>query len=183
MDKAIKSGFQSDQEREDDKNAASAYATARREDRKQTLEATVQRIGPVIRNCLVEFFRGMHLSTVDYTGDEQVAVFKEETGATQHTWKARSWKKTGTHTEYRPDGAHSLDEHTAYAMTVLLFVNQDNLPLLHLADYTASKLVGKIPVIASNFSMEVPTRFKDLLRDKTGIRLAEAAEYILAQDH
>lgn len=183
MTKASNYGFQTEQERESERSSTDTEISERQANRREILESTAQRIGPVMRNCLVEFFRGMHLSTVDFTGDEQVAVFKEETSAARHTWKAWSWSKTGTHTEYRADGAHSLDEHTAYAMTVSLFVNRENLPLLYLADYSASKLVGKVPTIASTFSMDIPTRFKHLLQDKTGVRLADTAEYLKAQDH
>jgi hypothetical protein len=183
MGRASKYGFQTEQERERDRSSGEAEASARQANRKQILEATVQKIGPVIRDCLVEFFRGMHLSTVDFTGEEQVALFKEEPGSKHHSWKASSWKKTGTHTEYRADGAHLLDEHTAYTITVILLVNPDNVPLLHMGEYTASKLVGKIPTIASSFSMEVPSQLKDRLGDKTGIRLADNAEYLWVQDH
>lgn len=183
MDRAFKSGLTAEPGREGDKDDREAAAAVRRQAHAQTLATTLQRISPAVRDCVIEFFRGMHLSTTDFTGNEQVAAFKEEMGATQHTWKAWSWKKTGTHTEYRSDGAHSLDEHTAYAMTISLFVNQDNLPLLHVGEFTTSKLVAKMPVIASSFSMDVPARFKDVLREKTGIRVADTTEYVQAQDH
>ncbi len=177
-----KFGFQNEQERENDRKNIQAEESARREQRKQSLDQAVQQVGSIIRETLVQFFRGQGLSTVDFTGDEQFALLKEVAGNTEHTWVASSWKKTGTHTEYRADGAHLLDEHTAYTLTLSLFIDQDNLPLLYLGGYTASKLVGKKPVVASNFSTETPGQLKDLLRDKPGIRLATTAEYFKAQD-
>ena len=170
-------------DRENDRKNGDAEESARRETRRRTLEETVQRVGPVIRETFVEYFRSQGLSTVDYTGDEQVAIFKEETGSKEHTWKVSSWKKTGTHTEYRSDGAHQLDEHTGYTITISVIVTPENVPLLHFGEYTTSKLVGRKPITASNFSMEVPSRLKELLRDKTGIKPAETAEYFKAKDH
>ena len=122
-------------DRENDRKNGDAEESGRRETRRRALEETVQRVGPVIRETFVEYFRSQGLSTVDYTGDEQVALFKEETGSKEHTWKASSWKKTGTHTEYRADGAHQLDEHTAYTITVSVIVTPENVPLLHFGVY------------------------------------------------
>lgn len=180
---SLKSGFQNEQERENDRKNIQAEGNTRREQRRQSLDQAVQQTGPVIRETLTEYFRNQGLSTVDFTGDEQFARLQELAGDAEYTWVASSWKKTGTHTEYRADGAHLLDEHTAYTITLSLFVGRDSLPLLYVRGYTASKLVGKTPVVASNFLMETPSQLQNLLRDKTGLRLATTAEYFAAQDH
>ncbi|MGE5263850.1 MAG: hypothetical protein ACM3S0_10740 [Acidobacteriota bacterium] len=180
---ASRYGFETEQERESTKKRDEQTESAQREKRKQISDATAQRIGQAIRDSLAEYFRSMGLSTVDATGAEQVALFKEETGIKEHTWTAGSRKKTGTHTEYRADGVHVLDEHTAYTITVSLAVNRDGLPLLYIRDYATSKLVGGMPVAASKFLLEIPSQLKAILENNTGIRQVRLSEYLAALDN
>lgn len=152
-----------------------------RKERQQISDATAQRIGPLVRDGIVAYFRSLGLSTIDDAGAEQVALFKESTGIKGHTWTGWSRKKTGTHSEYCSDGVHVLDEHTAYTITVSLVVCQDGVPLLHVGDYTRSKLVGGSPVIASNFDLEVPSQLAAALETTTGIKQVGEAEFLRAQ--
>ncbi len=156
-------------------------ANALREKRRQIADATVERIGPIIRDCLTDYFHGLGLSTIDYTGEDHAALFKEENGIQGHVWQASSWKKTGTHSDYRSDGVHLLPEHTAYSIAVSLVIDKDGLPLLHIGDYSASKLVGGKPVAASQFSLEVPSALEGVLQARTGIKPVGLAEYSAAQ--
>lgn len=180
---ASRYGFLTQQERENEKRRAAEAETILRERRRQVSDATVQRIGPILRESLAEYFRSIGLSAADDTGKEQAALFQEEDGIKGHTWIARSMKKTGTHSEYRTDGVHVLDEHTAYTLTVCLVVDRDGQPLLHIRDYTTSKLVGGAPVAASKFSLEIPDELGRVLESKTGIRHVPLGEFLDAQDH
>ncbi len=182
MTRTSTSGFQTEQEQQADRKSEQSDASARRASVKPTLEATAQRLGPIIRDSLLDFFRGLGASTVDYTGDEQVALFEEKSESKTYAWKAWSWKKTGTHTEYRPDGTHQLDEHTAYSVTVSLAVDRNGLPLLRVGEYATSKLVGKKAVVASSFAPQIPSRLQELLENRTGIKLAETAAFLRAVD-
>lgn len=180
---ASRYGLETELERARRKQRETETASALRDKRRQIVEATAHSVGAVIRDIFAEHFHGMGLSTIDETGAEQVALFKEETGVKGHTWTAWSQKKTGTHTEYRADGAHVLDEHTAYTITVSVVVNRDGMPLLRILDYAASKLVGGTPVAASTFSLEIPAALARELEDKTGIRQVGLGEYLGAQDN
>jgi hypothetical protein len=177
---ASKYGFATVQEREDERKRGEAADDMLREKRRGISDATAERIGPIIRECLAEFFRSLGLSTVDYTGEDQPALFKEDYGIQGHTWKASSWKKTGTHSDYRTDGVHLLAEHTAYTITVSMAITNDGLPLLRIGDYAASKLVGGTPVAASNFALEIPSQLERALEAKTGIKPVGLAEYSAA---
>lgn len=171
-------GFQTQQERETQRKNEEEAGRPLREKRAQIAIATAQRIGPIIRDSLTEYFRSMNLSTVDAAGAEHVALFKEEPGLTGYTWTAWSSIKTGTHSDYQADGVHLLDEHTAYTITIFLVVNRDGLPLLHIGDYVRSKLVGGVPIIASNFLLETPGQLAGLLETRTGIRQVGLDEYL-----
>lgn len=176
-----KYGFQTDQEREEDKKGGDAEATARRETRKHVLDATAQKIGPVIRDCLAGYFASLGLSMVDDAGQARAALFQEDDGIKGHSWKASSRIKTGSHSDYRADGVHVLDEHTVYTITVYLVVNYDNLPLLYIGDYTRSKLMGGTPVIASDFKLDVPAALAGTLASQTGIKQVGFVEFQAAQ--
>ncbi len=180
---ASRYGFLTEQERENEKKRAAEAEAILRGKRRQISEATVQKIGPVIRSSLAEYFHSMGLSTVDDTGKEQVALFQEKNGDKGHTWRAWSRIKTGTHSDYRADGVHVLDEHTAYSITVSLVVNKQGLPLLYIGDYVRSKLVGGTPVPASDFSLEIPSRLVQALENKTGITLVDRVKFLDAQDN
>lgn len=180
---ASRYGFLTQQEREDAKQTAAETETVLREKRRQVSDATVQRIGPVIRSSLAEYFQSMGLSTADHAGHEQVALFQDENGIKGHTWRASSRIKTGTHSDYRADGVHVLDEHTAYSITVCLVVNKDGLPLLYLGDYVRSKLVDGKPVTASDFTMEIPNQLAQALESKTGVKLVDRVRFLDAQDN
>ncbi len=180
---ASRYGFLTQQEREDEKRNTAQAVDLLREKRRQISDAMVQRIGSIIRESLAEYFRSMGLSIVDGTGEEQVAIFQEETGKHGYTWRARSRIKTGTHSDYRADGVHILDEHTAYSITVSLAVDKDGQPLLYVGDYVRSKLVGEKPVAASDFTLEIPGRLAQTLGDKTGIRLGDRVKFLNAQDN
>jgi hypothetical protein len=181
MTNTSKYGFQTEQEREAQRKNEEEAARPLREKRTQIILATAQRIGPVIRDSLTEYFRSMNLSIADDTGAEHVALFKEEAGVRGYTWKAWSRIKTGTHSDYQADGVHLLDEHTAYTITISLVVNRDGLPLLHIGDYVRSKLVGGVPIIASNFPLEIPSQLAEALESRTGIQQVGLAEYLDAQ--
>lgn len=176
-------GFLTQQEREDEKKSVAGAQTALREKRRQIADATVQRIGPVIKESLVEYFRSMGLSAVDNSGKNQVALFQEENGIKGHTWRASSQIKTGTHSDYRADGVHVLDEHTAYSITVSLVVNKDGQPLLYIGDYVRSKLVDGKPVAASDFTMEIPSQLAQALESRTGVKLVDRVRFLDAQDN
>ncbi len=180
---ASRYGFLTQQEREEEKKRAAEDEAVLRAKRRQVSDATVQNIGPVIRASVAEFFHSMGLSTVDDTGVEQVALFQEKNGDKGHTWRAWSRIKTGTHSDYRADGVHVLDEQTAYSITVSLVINKDGLPLLYVGDYTKSKLVGGTPVPASDFALEIPSRLTQALENKTGIKLVDRVKFLDAQDN
>ncbi len=175
--------FETEPEKENERKRRAEGVRALREKRKQISDATAQRIGPAIRDSLTEYFRSMGLSTVDDIGEEHIVLFKEEDGIKEHTWRAWSRKKTGTHSEFRTDGVHLLDEHSAYTITVSLVVDKDGVPLLHLGNYVRSKLVGGTPVIASDFKLEIPGQLGEVLQNKTGIKSVGLGEYLAAQDN
>ncbi len=156
-------------------------AGASKEQRKQISAATVEKIGPVIRECLSDYFASLGLSMQDGTGQERSALIQEDDGVKGHSWRAWSRKKTGSHSDYRADGVHLLDEHTAYTITVYLVVDRNNAPLLYIGPYIRSKLVGGVAVVASDFQLEVPAPLKVALGTKTQIKLGELAEYQAAQ--
>lgn len=180
---ASRYGFLTQQEREDEKKSVAGSQTVLREKRRQIADATVQRFGPVIKESLVEYFRSMGLSAVDHSGEKQVALFQEENGIKGHTWTASSQIKTGTHSDYRPDGVHVLDEQAAYTITVSLVVDKDGLPLLHIGHYARSRLVGGAPVAASEFTMEIPGQLVQILQAKTGIQPVDRVKFLNAQDN
>jgi hypothetical protein len=180
---ASRYGFLTQQEREDAKKTAADAETVLREKRRQISDATVQRIGPIIRESLAEYFRSMGLRKADSTGEEQAALFNEQDDIKGHSWKAWSWKKTGTHSDYRADGVHMLDEQTAYSIVVSLVINKDGLPLLYIGDYVRSKLVDGKPVAASEFSLEIPSQLAQALENKTGIKLVDRVKFLDAQDN
>ncbi len=180
---ASRYGFLTQQEREDEKKIAAEAQTVLRERRRQISDATVQKIGPVIRESLTEYFRSMGLSKTDSAGEDQAALFKEEDGIKGHSWKAWSWKKTGTHSDYRADGVHVLDEQTAYSIVVSLVINKDGLPLLYIGDYVRSKLVGGTPVAASEFSLDIPSQLAQTLENKTGVKQVDRVKFLAAQDN
>ncbi len=180
---ASRYGFLTQQEREDEQKSVAGAQTALREKRRQIADATVQRFGPVIKESLVEYFRSMGLSAVDKSGEKQVALFQEENGIQGHTWRASSQIKTGTHSDYRPDGVHILDEQTAYSIVVSLVINKNGLPLLYIGDYVRSKLVDRKPVAASEFSLEIPSQLVQALENKTGIKLVDRVNFLNAQDN
>jgi hypothetical protein len=175
--------FETQPEKENERKGRAEAQSALREKRRQILNATATQIGPAVRDSLTEYFSSMGLCTVDDTGEEHVALFKEEEGIKGHTWRAWSMKKTGTHSEYRTDGVHLLDEHSAYTITVSLVVNSEGVPLLHLGNYTKSKLVGGAPVIASDFGLEIPSQLGEVLQNRTGIKLVGLGEYLAARDN
>lgn len=181
MTSASRYGFQTQQERETQTKNEEEAGRPLLEKRAQIAIATAQRIGPVIRDSLTEYFRSMNLSIVDDTGAEHVALFKEQAGLKGYTWTAWSRIKTGTHSDYQADGVHVLDEHTAYTITISLVVNRDGLPLLHIGDYVRSKLVGGLPIMASNFPLEIPGQLAGVLETRAGIRQVGLAEYLDAQ--
>ncbi|MCL4487478.1 MAG: hypothetical protein M1132_06525 [Chloroflexi bacterium] len=183
MTKTSRYGFQTVQERETEQKNEEEAGRPLREKRTRIAVETAQRIGPLIRDSLAEYFRSMNASTVDDTGAEQVALFKEEAGIRGHTWTAWSKIKTGIHSDYRADGVHLLDEETAYTITVSLVVNHDGLPLLHIGDYARSKLVGGSPVVDSHFLMEIPSQLAGVLETETGIKQVSRAEFLDAQVH
>lgn len=178
-----KYGFQSEQEREEEKRIKAAAESALRDKRKQVSSETVQRIGAVVRDCLAEYFSTLGLGAQDESGQAQAARFEEVDGIKGHTWKARSWKTTGTHSEYRADGVHALEEQTAYSITVMLVVNRDCLPLLRVGDFSRSRLVGGKPIPASDFRLDIPRELVTALEVRTGIKQAGVAEYLRAQDN
>lgn len=158
-----------------------AEATATREGRQQILDATAQRIGPIIRECLSYYFTSLGLSVTDEAGQEHPARFVENDGSQGYAWQASSRKKTGSHSDYRADGVHLLDEHTAYVITVFLVVNQSLTPLLYIGKYIRSKLTGGTPVIASEFQLETPVPLAEALAAKTGCKVVGMAEYLSAR--
>jgi hypothetical protein len=176
-------GFLTQQERDEEKKKAAEDEAVLRAKRRQVADATVQDIGPLIRASVAEYFRSMGLSTVDDTGAEQVALFEEKNADKGHIWRAWSQIKTGTHSDYRADGVHVLDELTAYSITVSLVVSRDGAPLLYVGDYVRSKLVGGTPVPASDFALEIPSRLTQALENKTGIKLVDRVKFLNAQDN
>ncbi|MCL4486788.1 MAG: hypothetical protein M1570_01495 [Chloroflexi bacterium] len=173
--------LQAGQQRVQQTESNDVAAGAQREKRKQILATTSQKIGPAVRECLSDYFASLGLSMQDGTGQERPALFQEEHGAREHTWRAWSRKKTGSHSDYRADGVHLLDEQTAYTITVLLVVDRNDVALLYIGKYIRSKFVGGTPVVASDFQMEIPAQLAGALETKTGIKVVGLAEYQDAQ--
>jgi hypothetical protein len=178
---ASRYGFETEQERQATKKRDEQTESADRDKRKLVADTTALRIGSIVRDGIAAYFRSLGLSTVDDSGAKQVALFKEANGNQGHTWTAWSRIKTGTHTDYRTDGAHVLEEYTAYTITVSLVVDQDGLPLLYIGDYARSKLVGDSPVIASKFLLDIPSQLAGALEKNTGIKQVSRAEFLRAQ--
>ncbi len=176
-------GFLTQQERETEKRDAAEAVALVREKRRQVSDAVVERIGPIIRESLAEYFTSMGQSVIDHAGQKQPASFKEVSGIRGHTWGASSQIKTGTHSDYQPDGVHVLDEVTAYKITVSLAVDQDSQPLLYVGDYVRSKLVGNVPVAASDFPMAIPSSLAQALENKTGIKVVDRVKFLKAHDN
>lgn len=149
--------------------------------RLSVLKATATKIGPVVRDCLSDYFASLGLLMTDEAGGEHPALFQEADGPQGHMWQASSRKKTGSHSDYRADGVHLLDEHTAYTITVFLVVDKNGVPLLHIGKYIRSKLMGGTPVIASEFQLETPAPLVQALAAKTGCKMVGPAEYQAAR--
>lgn len=156
-------------------------STIERESQLNIQRATTEKISPIVRDCLSDYFASLGLGMTDEAGQEHPALFQESDGPQGHTWQASSRKKTGSHSDYRADGVHLLDEHTAYTITVFLVVNRSEVPLLYIGQYIRSKQVGGTPVVASEFQLEAPASLAEALAAKTGCKIVGRVEYQAAR--